>query len=104
MTSGRYVTIRRSDLSRLLFEKVKHTTEVIFESEILALQEWDDCVEVQLKNAGIRRFGLVIGADGLYSAVRGSRLGLKTILKSPLGTSSPHSRSVATVRAMRAFI
>ena len=57
LTRGRYVTIWRSDLSRLLFEKVRDTTEVIFESEFLALQERDDCLEVQLKNAGIRRFG-----------------------------------------------
>ena len=61
-TNGRYVTVRRSDLSRLIFEKVRRTTEVIFESEILTLQERDDCVEVQLKNAGIRRFGLLVGA------------------------------------------
>ena len=31
LTGGRYVTLGRSDLSRLLFEKVKATTEVDFQ-------------------------------------------------------------------------
>ena len=70
LTHGRYVTVRGSDLSRLLFEKVKHSTEVIFGSEILRIEERDDCVEVQLKNAVTRRFELVVGADGLHSVVR----------------------------------
>ena len=85
LTNGRYVTIRRSDLSRLLFEKLKGTTEVIFESEILALQELDDGVEVQLKNAGTRRFGLVIGADGLHSAVRRLAFGPQQRFEKSLG-------------------
>ena len=39
LTGGRYVTLGRSDLSRLLFEKIKGTTEVIFDDEIVGLQE-----------------------------------------------------------------
>ena len=54
LTRGRYVTIGRSDLSRLLFEKVKGATEVIFGDEIAALQEQFDCVRVQFKHAGER--------------------------------------------------
>ena len=75
LTHGRYVTVRRSDLSRLIFEKVTRTTEVIFGSEIVGLEERDDCVEAQLKNAGTRRFDLVVGADGLHSAVRSLAFG-----------------------------
>ena len=30
LTGGRYVILRRSDLSGLLFEKIKGTTEVVF--------------------------------------------------------------------------
>ena len=85
LMNGRYVTVGRSDLSRLLFEKLKGTTEVIFESEILDLQERDDCVQVQLKNAGARRFGLVIGADGLHSAVRRLAFGPQKQFERPLG-------------------
>jgi 2-polyprenyl-6-methoxyphenol hydroxylase-like FAD-dependent oxidoreductase len=70
LTGGRYVTLGRSDLSRLLFEKVESTTEVIFGNEIVGLQEQADYVQVQFKRGGERRFDLVIGADGLHSEVR----------------------------------
>ena len=70
LTAGRYVTLGRSDLSRLLFEKVKGTAEVLFDSEIVGLREEADGVQVQLRHAGERRFDLVIGADGLHSEAR----------------------------------
>ncbi len=70
LTGGRYVTLGRSELSRLLFEKIRATTEVIFDNEIVGLQERTDCVLVQFKHSGERRFDLVIGADGLHSGVR----------------------------------
>ena len=70
LTGGRFVTLGRSDLSRLLFEKIRGTTETIFGDEIASLQEQPDGVEVQFRNAKERRFDLVIGADGLHSRVR----------------------------------
>ena len=70
MTGGRFVTLGRSDLSRLLFEKVGGTTETIFGDEIISLQEQSNSVEVQFRKAKKRRFDLVIGADGLHSNVR----------------------------------
>lgn len=70
LTSGRFVTLGRSDLSRLLFEKIKDTTEVIFDDEILGLQEHSAGVHVNSKRGGERAFDLVIGADGLHSGVR----------------------------------
>jgi 2-polyprenyl-6-methoxyphenol hydroxylase-like FAD-dependent oxidoreductase len=39
LTGGRYVTLPRSELSRLLFEKVKDTAEVIFDEEIVGLED-----------------------------------------------------------------
>ena len=70
LTGGRYVTLRRSDLSGLLFEKIKGTTEVVFGNEIVVIQDHADFVRVQFGAAGERRFDLVIGADGLHSSVR----------------------------------
>ena len=70
LTGGRFVTLGRSDLSRLLLEKIKASTDVIFGNEISALQESVDGVHVQFKRSGERRFDLVIGADGLHSNVR----------------------------------
>ena len=60
LTGGRYVG--RSDLSRLLFEKVEGRTESIFGDEIITLHEEPDCVWVELKHAAERRFDLEIGA------------------------------------------
>ena len=70
LTGGRYVTLGRSDLSRLLFDKIKNDCETMFGDDIVALQDRDDGVEVQLQRGGNRRFDLVIGADGLHSSVR----------------------------------
>src|SRR5665213_2925301 len=70
LTKGRFVTLPRSELSRLLFEKIKHTTEVILDDEIVGLEQQPDGVAVQLKHSGERLFDIVIGADGLHSTVR----------------------------------
>jgi 2-polyprenyl-6-methoxyphenol hydroxylase-like FAD-dependent oxidoreductase len=70
LTGGRYVTLGRSDLSRIIFEKIRTTTEIIFADQIAHLEESDDGVHVQFEKSGSRRFDLVIGADGLHSNVR----------------------------------
>jgi hypothetical protein len=47
-TGGRYVTIPRGALSRLLVEKITGSAEIILEDEIHTLRECEDCVEVEL--------------------------------------------------------
>ena len=44
LTGGRFVTLARSDLSRLLFEAVRGETEILFGDEIAGLEERTDCV------------------------------------------------------------
>lgn len=85
LTGGRFVTLGRSELSRLLFEKIKGTTEVIFGDEIVGLQERADGMQVQFKHAGSRPFDLVIGADGLHSRVRGLVFGSQGQFEKQLG-------------------
>ena len=70
LTGGRYVTLQRSDLSRLLYKKSMGEVESIFGDAIVSLQEREDCVQVQFERERERRFDLVIGADGLHSRVR----------------------------------
>lgn len=70
LTGGRYVTLPRSELSRLLFEKAERSSEVIFGTEIEGLEQDAAGVSVQLSRGGNRRFDIVIGADGLHSGVR----------------------------------
>lgn len=69
LTGGRYVTIARSELSRLLYETVRSTTEIMFGNEILALSDRPDTV-CAVEKGQVRRFDLVIGADGLHSQLR----------------------------------
>ena len=85
LTGGRFVTLGRSDLSRLLFEKIGRTTEVIFGNEIVGLQEDADSVQVQFKSGSERRFDLVIGADGLHSTVRRLAFGPQDLFEKHLG-------------------
>lgn len=85
LTGGRYVTLPRSDLSRLLFEKVKDTTEIIFGDEIIGLREQPDGVLVKSRTSSERLFGLVIGADGLHSDVRRLAFGPQHQFEKQLG-------------------
>lgn len=85
LTGGRYVTLGRSDLSRLLFERLGGGTEILFNDEIIGLRELPHGVEVELRHAGSRSFDLVIGADGLHSAVRRLAFGPQQGFERPLG-------------------
>ena len=85
LAGGRYVTLVRSDLSRLLFEKTRGEAEVLFDDEIVGLQQQADGVWVQFERAGERRFDLVIGADGLHSNVRRLAFGPQQQFEKPLG-------------------
>jgi 2-polyprenyl-6-methoxyphenol hydroxylase-like FAD-dependent oxidoreductase len=85
LTGGRYVTIGRSDLSRLLVEKIKNDTEIVFGDEIIGLQEQSDCVQVEFKHGSQRRFDLVVGADGLHSTVRRLMFGSQDRFEKHLG-------------------
>ncbi|RUZ19781.1 FAD-binding domain [Mesorhizobium sp. M7A.F.Ca.US.003.02.2.1] len=85
LTAGRFVTLGRSDLSKLLFDKIKDTTEVIFDDEILGLQEHPAGVRVNFKQGGERAYDLVIGADGLHSGVRRLAFGPQQQFEKKLG-------------------
>ena len=70
LTGGRYVTIGRSDLFKLIYDRISGSCEIIFGDSIVGLRETGAEVHVQFEHGGERRFDLVIGADGLHSRVR----------------------------------
>ncbi len=70
LTGGRFVTIARSDLSRLIFSQIEGSAEILFGDTITELHEEADGMRVAFEHAHERRFDLVIGADGLHSNLR----------------------------------
>jgi 2-polyprenyl-6-methoxyphenol hydroxylase-like FAD-dependent oxidoreductase len=71
----RYLSILRSDLARILYERIRDEVPVIFGDGIAAIAPADDHVSVSFEHGASRRFDLVVGADGLHSAVRRQAFG-----------------------------
>lgn len=85
LTEGRYVSLPRSDLSRMIYGLVADRCEARFGDAISGLQAGDDGVVVAFETGGQRRFDLVIGADGLHSGVRGLAFGPEAEFERYLG-------------------
>jgi 2-polyprenyl-6-methoxyphenol hydroxylase-like FAD-dependent oxidoreductase len=85
LTGGRYVTLQRSELARLLFNKSNGQVESIFGDSIVSLEDQTDCVRVQFEHERERRFDLVIGADGLHSHTRTLVFGPQSRFEKHLG-------------------
>ena len=79
------VEVLRGDLGQVLYEATAPTTEYLFDDTARGLDQDDEGVTVTFEKARPRRFGLVIGADGLNSAVRGLAFGPQARCLRPLG-------------------
>src|SRR4051794_1190193 len=84
------IEILRGDLSRVLYDDTRDGVEYIFGDRIVELTEDADGVDVVFSGGDRRRFDLVIGADGLHSALRAMVFG-------------PHERFVRHLGRMMAF-
>ena len=67
---GRFFSIPRGDLARLVFGAVESHVETLYSTSIEALAQDDSGVDVELSGGRSRRFDIVVGADGLRSRVR----------------------------------
>ena len=70
LTGGRYITLGRSDLAKLIYDRISGSCEIIFGDSITNLREAHGEVHVEFEHGGERHFDLAIGADGLHSRVR----------------------------------
>lgn len=81
------IEILRGDLAQVLVAASRDGgTEYVFGDHITDLTEMDDAVQVEFAHSGRRTFDVVIGADGLHSAVRPLLFGEDRPLLHHLGT------------------
>jgi 2-polyprenyl-6-methoxyphenol hydroxylase-like FAD-dependent oxidoreductase len=67
---SREVELPRGDLASILYQASRDHAEFLFDDSIVALDQDEHGVSASFERAHPRRFDLVIGADGLHSAVR----------------------------------
>ncbi len=84
------IEILRGDLSQLLYDDTRDGVEYVFGDRIAELTQDADGVDVVFAGGDRRRFDLVIGADGLHSALRAMVFG-------------PHERFVRHLGLVLAF-
>jgi 2-polyprenyl-6-methoxyphenol hydroxylase-like FAD-dependent oxidoreductase len=79
------IEVLRGDLAQVLNDATLPGTEYLYDDTITGLDQDDDGVTVTFEKAAPRRFGLVIGADGLHSTVRALAFGPRERAVRPLG-------------------
>jgi len=67
---GGEVEILRGDLAAVFYQRAAERCEYLFGDSIAALAETADGVRAEFENAPARTFDLVVGCDGVHSAVR----------------------------------
>ncbi|HEY0812344.1 MAG TPA: FAD-dependent monooxygenase [Pseudonocardia sp.] len=84
------IEILRGDLSQVLYDNTRDGVEYLFGDRIVELTQDADGVDVAFAGGDRRRFDVVIGADGLHSALRAMVFG-------------PHERFVRHLGLVLAF-
>src|ERR1700744_3123241 len=69
------IEILRGDFAQVLYDHTRDKAEYVFGDRIVELTQDADGVDVTFASGDRRRFDLVIGADGLHSALRGMVFG-----------------------------
>ncbi|GGV03494.1 FAD-dependent oxidoreductase [Streptomyces litmocidini] len=77
--------IMRGELARILYDRTREDVEYVFGDSITALAEDADGVTVTFESGTVRRFDLVVGADGLHSNTRRLAFGPEERFKRHLG-------------------
>ena len=85
MIKDRWVSLPRGDLAATIYRTIEGRVETIFGDSIAAVEERDGRVCVSFQRGAPRDFDLVIGADGLLSAVRDLVFGPESQFEKRLG-------------------
>jgi len=84
-SDDREVEVPRADLSAILLGAGRGNAEILFDEMITELHADDGGVDVTFDRAAPRRFDLVVGADGIHSAVRRMAFGQEAAFAQHLG-------------------
>jgi 2-polyprenyl-6-methoxyphenol hydroxylase-like FAD-dependent oxidoreductase len=79
------IEIARGDLARILYDATADDVTWRFGDRVTALSQDDGGVDVTFASGGTERFDVVVGADGVRSAVRGLAFGPHEEFVKPLG-------------------
>ena len=79
------VEIERGDLARILYDRSAGAAEYVFGDHITDITQDADGVDVTFAHSAPRRFDLVVGADGMHSAVRRLAFGEESQFRHDLG-------------------
>ncbi len=85
MMKDRCTSLPRGDLSATIYRTIEGRVETLFGDSIAAVEEHDGSVCVSFQDGAARDFDLVIGADGLHSAVRDLVIGPESQFEKRLG-------------------
>src|SRR5207244_7229933 len=83
--AGHDVELPRGRLASLLYDATRDAVEYLFDNSIGSLEQTEDGVRVTFRSGAQRTFGLVVGADGLNSNVRGLTFGAEADFHRYLG-------------------
>src|SRR5579884_1569040 len=72
---GRILNVLRGDLERLLYSKIKDCLEVRFDAVVESFEQDERRVRVTFANGQTTECGLLVGADGVHSAIRARTFG-----------------------------
>ena len=70
LTRGRIMSLPRSAVALSLYDAIKDRVPVRFGDSVVGILEADGGLDVQFQKGASETFDLVVGADGLHSAVR----------------------------------
>ncbi len=93
----------REDLARVLYEKVRHAAEIRFAERVASITQAAEQVEVGFRSGMSETYDLVIGADGLHSAVRDLAFPPAEIRRHTLGLKCAAFRSSNVLGLERKF-
>jgi len=85
MTNGRFTTVRRSDLSAVIYGALNGRVQTMFGDSIEAIEDHAGSTRIHFRCAPPRDADLVIGADGLHSGVRRIAFGPQSAFEVSLG-------------------